>query len=87
MKKYHEKLNKMSLDEIKRDFTKEYYAKLDELHSQSDKINLYHRSLKKSLADGVIDVEEYKDLSKRYEVELIGLEGEINMPKGVIGDI
>ncbi|MEA4820803.1 hypothetical protein SDC9_118556 [bioreactor metagenome] len=63
----------MSLKEIKREFTKDYYAKLDELYSQCDKVNLCKRSLKKSLVEGVIDVEGYKDLSKRYEIGLIGL--------------
>ena len=87
MKKYRDKLKNMSLEEIKREFTKEYYVKHDELYSQCDKVKLYQRSLKKSLFDGVINAEEYKDLSKMYDAELIGLDGDISVLKGMIDDI
>ena len=86
MKKYRDKLKTMSFTDIKREFTKEHYAKLNELYVTCDQINLYQRSLSKSLVDGVINAEEYTELLKRYEVDAIDLNGEINVLKCVIDD-
>ena len=80
-------LKTMSLEEIKREFTSEHYAKLNEIYSQCDKVNLYQRSLSKSLVDDAISIEEYKDLSRRYEIELSKIENKINLLKAEIDDI